>query len=400
LSDRITVSLIKADVGGYVGHSAMHDAVMNRARRALNQVRGKLLTDFFVGKAGDDLELLMVHKLGVDNPRIHKLAWDTFVACTEVARELKLYGAGQDLLVDAFSGNIKGMGPGAAEMEFVERTSEPILVFMADKTSPGAWNIPFYKIFADPFNTPGLVIDTKMHEGFIFSIHDAIEGKHIEFKTPEESYDLLMFLGAPNRFVVESVRPRHGTEVAAVASTTKMALIAGRYVGKDDPVMLVRCQSGLPAVGEVTEAFSFPWIVPGWMRGSHHGPLMPVAMEEANPSRFDGPPRVVCLGFQLAHGKLVGPRDIFADVSFDGVREEANRLADALRRHGPFEPHRLPLEELEYTTMSALQKKLSSRWVTDLTDAKGVKRVTKTAAPKTPVKNGRKARTKAAVEVE
>jgi fructose 1,6-bisphosphate aldolase/phosphatase len=127
---------------------------------------------------------------------------------------------------------------------------------------------------------------------------------------------------------------------------------------------------------------------------------MPVAMEEANPSRFDGPPRVVCLGFQLAHGKLVGPRDIFADVSFDGVREEANRLADALRRHGPFEPHRLPLEELEYTTMSALQKKLSSRWVTDLTDAKGVKRVTKTAAPKTPVKNGRKARTKAAVEVE
>jgi fructose 1,6-bisphosphate aldolase/phosphatase len=400
LSDRITVSLIKADVGGYVGHSSMHDALMNRARRALNQVRGKLLTDFFVGKAGDDLQLLMVHKLGVDNPRIHKLAWDTFVACTEVARELKLYGAGQDLLVDAFSGNIKGMGPGAAEMEFVERQSEPILVFMADKTSPGAWNIPMYKIFADPFNTPGLVIDTKMHEGFIFSIHDAIEGKHIEFKTPEESYDLLMFLGAPNRFVVASVRPRHGTEVTAVASTTKMALIAGRYVGKDDPVMLVRCQSGLPAVGEVTEAFSFPWIVPGWMRGSHHGPLMPVAMEEANPSRFDGPPRVVCLGFQLAHGKLVGPRDIFADVSFDGVRQEANRLADALRRHGPFEPHRLPLEELEYTTMSALQKKLSRRWVTDETDAKGVKRVTKTAAPKPPVKNGRKARTKAPVEVE
>ncbi len=400
MGDKITVSHIKADVGGYVGHSAMHDALMDRARKALQEVKGKLLLDFFVGKCGDDLQLLMVHRLGVDNQRIHKLAWDTFVACTEVARQLKLYGAGQDLLVDAFSGNIRGMGPGVAEMEFVERTSEPILVFMADKTAPGAWNIPFYKIFADPFNSPGLVIDTKMHEGFIFSIHDAIGGKHIEFRTPQESYDLLMFLGAPNRFVVESVRPVNGTEVCAVASTTKMALIAGRYVGKDDPVMIVRCQSGLPAVGEVTEAFSFPWIVPGWMRGSHHGPLMPVAMEEANPSRFDGPPRVVCLGFQIANGKLVGPRDIFDDPSFDEVRHQANLLADVLRRHGPFEPHRLPLEELEYTTMSALQKKLTARWVPDKGEAKAVKHATKAAAPKPTQKDGRRARARAPVEVD
>ena len=43
---------------------------------------------------------------------IHRLAWDTFCAGTEVAKELKLYGAGQDLLSDAFSGNIRGMGPG------------------------------------------------------------------------------------------------------------------------------------------------------------------------------------------------------------------------------------------------------------------------------------------------
>ncbi|WP_420847180.1 fructose 1,6-bisphosphatase [Nonomuraea basaltis] len=33
--------------------------------------------------------------------------------------------------------------------------------------------------------------------------------------------------------------------------------MAGKYVGKDDPVMIVRCQSGLPAVGEVLEPFTF-----------------------------------------------------------------------------------------------------------------------------------------------
>ena len=49
-------------------------------------------------------------------------------------------------------------------MEFVERPSEPVIIFMADKTEPGAWNYPLYKIFADPFNTIGLVIDPKMHE--------------------------------------------------------------------------------------------------------------------------------------------------------------------------------------------------------------------------------------------
>ena len=67
-------------------------------------------------------------------------------------------------------------------------------------------------------------------------------------------------------------------------------LTAGRYVGKDDPVCIVRCQSGLPAVGEVLEPFANPHLVSGWMRGSHTGPLMPVAMKDASPSRFDGPP--------------------------------------------------------------------------------------------------------------
>jgi fructose 1,6-bisphosphate aldolase/phosphatase len=43
-------------------------------------------------------------------------------------------------------------------MEFVERKSDPVLIFMADKTSAGAWNLPLYKMFADPFNTAGFVI--------------------------------------------------------------------------------------------------------------------------------------------------------------------------------------------------------------------------------------------------
>ncbi|NOZ25180.1 MAG: fructose 1,6-bisphosphatase [Nitrospirae bacterium] len=362
MSDKITLSVIKADVGGYVGHSSIHQNLVEIARERLGKAKERGdLTDFHVTRVGDDIELIMTHTRGVDNEEIHQLAWDTFVAATEEAKRLKLYGAGQDLLSDAFSGNVRGMGPGVAEMEFVERKSEPVIVFMADKTSPGAWNLPLYKVFADPFNTAGLVIDPTMHEGFRFEVVDVYGHKSITLSCPEEMYDLLMFIGAMRRYLIRRVYRKDG-EICAAASTQKLSLIAGRYVGKDDPVLIVRCQSGMPAVGEVLEPFSFPHLVEGWMRGSHHGPLMPVPFYEANPSRFDGPPRVIAAGFQISNGRLVGPRDLFDDPAFDRTRRQCNEVSDYMRAHGPFEPHRLGLDDLEYTTMPQLMKKLEERF--------------------------------------
>jgi fructose 1,6-bisphosphate aldolase/phosphatase len=285
-----------------------------------------------------------------------------FQATTQIARDLGLYGAGQDILSDAFSGNLRGMGPGYAELEFEERPSEPVLCFLADKTEPGAWNLPLYKIFADPFNTAGLVIDPKMHDGFVFEVLDLHAQKRIELDCPAELYDLLLLIGAPSRYVIRQVRSKALGEIAAATSTQRLSLIAGRYVGKDDPVMIVRCQSGLPAVGEALEPFAFPHAVAGCMRGSHHAPLMPVGVGGAHPSRFDGPPRVVALGYQVKDGKLIGPRDLFDDPGFDRSRDEANQVMDYLRRHGPFEPHRLGLDEMEYTTLPAVGARLAGRW--------------------------------------
>lgn len=366
MAEKITLSVIKADIGGYVGHASMHPELISVAEESLSQAKKNgTLIDYFVGHCGDDLALIMTHKKGTDNEEIHGLSWNTFEKATEVSKKLKLYGAGQDLLSDAFSGNLKGMGPGYAEMEFEERKSEPVLIYLADKTEPGAWNMPIYKMFADPFNTAGLVIDPSMHDGFLFEVHDLIEHKKVIFKAPEEIYDMLVFIGAPGRFAIKYVFRKSDGEIAAATSTQRLNLLAGRYVGKDDPVMIVRCQSGFPAVGEALEPFSFPHTVAGFMRGSHHGPLMPVRFCEANPSRFDGPPRVVCLGFQLAEGKLVGPRDMFDDPAFDNARKLANDITDYLRRHGPFEPHRLPLDEMEYTTLPQVMEKLKDRFVAE-----------------------------------
>lgn len=365
---KTTFSIIKADVGGCPGHAIVDEDLLEVAYEKLSEgVENEIITDFFVTNCGDDLELIMTHDRGEDNEEVHGLAWDVFTAATEVARERGFYGAGQDLLKDAFSGNIKGMGPGVAEMTFTERKSEPIVAFLMDKTEPGAFNLPIFKIFADPFNTAGLVIDPSVHSGFMFEVWDILEHKRVFMKTPEEMYDLLALIGAKSRFVIKRVFPKEGgklphDEPVAAISTEKLFHIAGEYIGKDDPVAAVRAQSGLPALGEVLEPFAFPYLVSGWMRGSHNGPIMPVPTHQAKCTRFDGPPRVVALGFQLKDGMLTGWEDLFDDPAFDMTRQKAQEVADYMRRHGPFEPHRLPLEDMEYTTLPKVMEKLKDRF--------------------------------------
>ena len=361
--EKVTLSVIKADIGSLAGHHKVHPDTMLAASRVLAEAKKKgVIKSFYVTHVGDDLQLIMTHYKGVDNPEIHELAWNAFKEATKVAKDLGLYAAGQDLLSDAFSGNVRGLGPGVAEMEFVERPSEPVVIFMADKTEPGAFNLPFYKIFADPFNTAGLVIDPRMHDGFIFEILDVFEGKMVRLSAPEELYDILALIGTPSRYVIKRVYRKSDGEIAGVVSSERLNLIAGKYVGKDDPVAIARAQSGFPAVGEILEAFSFPHLVAGWMRGSHHGPLMPVGLKDAKMTRFDGPPRVVALGFQIHNGELIGPADLFDDPAFDEARRLAQLITDYMRRHGPFMPHRLGPEEMEYTTLPQVLKKLHDRF--------------------------------------
>jgi fructose 1,6-bisphosphate aldolase/phosphatase len=363
---KTTFSIIKADVGGSPGHAKVDYRLIKKAEEMLKDAKESgIIKDFFVTNCGDDLELIMTHDRGEDNEEVHGLAWNVFKSASEIAKKLGFYGAGQDLLKDAFSGNIKGLGPGIAEMEFTERKSEPIIAFLMDKTEPGAFNLPIFRIFADPFNTAGLIIDPNLHSGFTIEIWDIKEHRRVFMHTPEEMYDLLALIGAKSRFVIKRVFPREKLpkdEPVAVVSTEKLYQIAGEYVGKDDPVAAVRAQSGLPAVGEVLEPFSFPYLVSGWMRGSHNGPIMPVPVKYAKCTRFDGPPRAVAIGFQIKNSEITGYEDLFDDPAFDYTRQKAMEIAEYMRRHGPFEPHRLPLEEMEYTTFPKVMEKLKDRF--------------------------------------
>ncbi len=374
MTDKITVSVIKADVGSVVGHSRPHPSMMEAAKEILAEgVKTGCLEDFYVTRVGDDINLLMSHYKGEGNCDVHELAWESFMAATEIAKKMKLYAAGQDILCDAFSGNIKGAGPGAAEMTFEERGSEPMLFFMADKTEPSAYSLPLSRVFLDPFTTTGLVIDPRATKGFDMEIHDVVDSKKVTMSSPEETYSMLTLLGDTTRYAIKRVESRAGAGTAAVVSTDKLNLTAGKYVGKDDPVCICRCQSGLPAVGEYLQPYMNTMLVAGWMRGSHYGAFYPCAVEDSDPTYFDGPPRIACIGFQLNNGRFQGlesydapagdrtPIDFFAGDVWDEVRQNSVKASMMMRGHGPFMPAILGPDEMEYTSRPAVLDALKER---------------------------------------
>ena len=73
---KVTLSVIKADIGGYVGHSESHPDILKARECLAESKKDGLLIDYHVTKCGDDLQLIMTHQNGVENEEIHGLAWD------------------------------------------------------------------------------------------------------------------------------------------------------------------------------------------------------------------------------------------------------------------------------------------------------------------------------------
>jgi fructose 1,6-bisphosphate aldolase/phosphatase len=362
---KTTLTVIKADIGSIGGHLMPSEQLLESVSDFVKSAGRTLLDDHYISFTGDDIAILMIHNLGVGDEQIHKLAWDAFVAGTAIAKKQGLYGAGQDLLKDSFSGNVHGLGPAVAEMEVDERPSDPFLFFAADKTDPGAYNLPLFLSFADVMTTPGLILSSKLSRGFRWIVMDVnhTEGDRvIELHTPEEIYDLAALLRDNQHFVVESVWSRATGEQCAAVSTTRLHNIAGKYTGKDDPVMLVRTQMNFPATGEILAPYALGHYVGGGMRGSHQMPLMPVPFSTAT-SYFDGPPLVSCAAFSVHNRKLTEPVDAFAHPFWDEVRANVSRKAMEMRRQGFSGAAMLPMQELEYTGVMEKLAELEKRFV-------------------------------------
>jgi len=364
---KITLSVIKADIGSIGGHIKPSQKLLKAVEDTVKTKGKGILIDSFVTHTGDDIAILSTHKRGCLDEKVHKICWDAFLKGTSTAKNQGLYGAGQDLLKDSFSGNVRGMGPAVAELEFEERPAEPFLFFAADKTEPGAYNLPLFLSFTDPMYTAGFILSPKLRKGFKFIIMDVSytkADKTIELNSPEEQYDIAALLRDNNRFVVQGIYSRTTGEQVVAASTTRLHNIAGKYVGKDDPVLLARTQKNFPATGEILAPYTIGHYVAGFMRGSHNGPLMPVR-KNSSISFFDGPPVVSCLAFSVRNGKLTEPADAFDHPYWDYVRTKVSEKAEGIRRQGFSGPAMLSQGELEYTgikeTLERLEKKFTTK---------------------------------------
>ncbi len=364
----VTITIAKADIGSIGGHGTAPGVMLEAVAEVWMEAaeRGDIL-DFFITRVGDDISVTVTHARGKDDVRVHELIWNGFVRASVIAKDNGWYGAGQDLLADAFSGNVKGAGPSVAEITIREQKSEVLIFAQADKTAPGAFNRGLYEIFFSPNTTwrplgPGTARRVRL--GVLDFDYKNHTGRHIWFT--KEDYDYVhWYTGFPDRYTFDSITTVEGEDIAAITAQ-RLGIIAGEYVGKDDPMFVVRSQKRFPAVGEISSAFlKGDYLVPGWMRGSNKGPFFPVSLMEAKIGIYDGPPLLAMWAFNLNNGRLTGFYDLFAaNPAIRYIQDRRARRAVALLEEGFREMDlRLGPEEIEYQKGPKLMEaELEGRW--------------------------------------
>src|SRR2546422_5832297 len=308
------IKATKADVGGVGGHVVAAEEVKSVIARFVlehNSFRGEpIFTSLIVTHTGDDVAVTGIMAETVDMTVVDELMWDALQLGADKAKELGLYGPGQDLVADAFTGNLRGTGPATVTLPFPLRKDNPsqtVLLSFCDKTEPMAFNYYATGAYLLPrFNTGLVIASSKMKRGYLFEIVDldtkaqaveagahprdqkALDGKMEELskgfqekvivlRAPEDLYDI-EGLCRSSRFVVARIWTRgekgEAEQLGYVCSAERLHNIKTKkgftYGGKDDPVLLAFAQGDWPAPGEMTSPWAACPMVAGDCRGSHY----------------------------------------------------------------------------------------------------------------------------------
>lgn len=405
----------KADVGGVGGHVEVADEVkatgldfILRHNRHTN--RQKIFRSVMATHTGDDVAFTgIVDEKAMEHPEVlEELLWDAFTKGADVAKKLGLYGPGQDLKADAYTGNIHGMGPAFVALplpvrpkeELEANPSQSVLAAFGDKTEPAVMNWMTNFAYRTAHDNTGLTIaESKMKNGYIFGIVDvntkqqAIEQgvpandedalnqamrelskgeRVIELAEPEDRKLIDLLMTGTTRYVIEKIwtqnddgtRGQLGVIVAAERLHNIETAKGFIYGGKDDPNALMLCQGDWPAPGEITAKLRITPLVNGDCRGSHRLPLFPTPIN--SPTAFWSGPiiSVIVMSVNLETGRIGDISDQLAHgTMWDQYRLEAAQRADWIRAHGYMEPAVLPPDELEYhAQVKRLMKDLSQRF--------------------------------------
>src|SRR5262250_2141947 len=174
------IKATKADVGGVGGHVVAADEVKSVIAKFVldnNGYRGEpIFTSMIVTHTGDDVAITGILSEATPMGLVDELMWDALQEGASKAAELGLYGPGQDLVADAFTGNLRGAGPATVALPFPVRKENPsqtVLLSFADKTEPMAFNYFATGAYLLPrFNTGLVIASSKMKRGYLMEIVD------------------------------------------------------------------------------------------------------------------------------------------------------------------------------------------------------------------------------------
>ena len=174
------IKATKADVGGVGGHVVAADEVKSVIAKYVldNNWCGTepIFTSLIVTHTGDDVAVTGIMAESVDMSVVDRLMWDALQEGAHKAAELGLYGPGQDLVADAFTGNLRGTGPATIALPLPVRkdnASQTVLVSFADKTEPMAFNHYATGAYLLPrFNTGLIIAASRMKRGYLMEIVD------------------------------------------------------------------------------------------------------------------------------------------------------------------------------------------------------------------------------------
>ncbi len=251
------------------------------------------------------------------------------------ANPLKLTGADLDKALDLRR----------LDYPFTERGAEPIFVAKAVNAAWGFFNRALFNLYFNPDKGSGHRIEGNDFVAVVESIADLKAGKP-EVRTfefgPSDGNELLALVTDPDEWRLSAVYAVKGRFGEGKLKDEPAAMVEG---GRN-PVLIGRSQSGLPAVGELTQAVGEFYFGPGGQDGGYRVGLVPATFAEMHTTTApDGVAKVVAYAYQsydkgrLPEGSDVV--DIFAqnppETRF--LQREAMRLIRHMTTHGEFEPY-------------------------------------------------------------
>jgi fructose 1,6-bisphosphate aldolase/phosphatase len=396
VSKRATITVVSAHLLPWLGRvSSMPREVTEAGRSVLRRAQQNGdIRDCRVYAFGTDLHLqLNTLGLGMQNPKVHALAYEAAAAALSQAAEMGLYRPvhGKDFFRLTPSQRLEVLQLRPVEFPFTERGSEPIIIAKLMNGAVGAFNRMLFNMFFHPDKGSHQRLDGTRFIAIVENVNDLSAGKtrrrlYVFGDRPQEEQlvviypflkeplafsrdqvgdwaELLSMVANPAEWVISAIFAAHGRFVSdgerwqasrhePVAVVSVEPALPGAAV--THPVVIMRLQSGLPAVGEahfnLGADFHFTIGGPG---GGYHVGVMPYTMRQAQVhTEEQGTAKLVAYTFQSYDNGRIPPEhdviDVFAQDSDQTawLQQEAREFIQLMLQHGEFQPY-VTAEEAE-----------------------------------------------------